>query len=134
LRQTAFTSGKEKVTESSHTFQMQDEAPFMFADIWDEWQKDAVSITSCTIITTEPNELLATIHDRMPAVLPTEAQHKWLSNDTRADELKSLLVPYPAAAMKSYPVSQEVNHAQAEDAQLVEPVDLGQEIANLTLF
>lgn len=115
-------------------FQMQDEAPFMFAGIWDLWQKDGVSVTSCSIITTAPNELLAMIHDRMPAILPGEAQDAWLSNDTRAAELKSLLVPYPAAAMKSYPVSQEVNRAQAEDAQLVEPIDLSEEVINLALF
>jgi putative SOS response-associated peptidase YedK len=115
-------------------FQMQDEEPFMFAGIWDEWRKDTVSIISCSIITTAPNELLATIHDRMPAILSSEAQNKWLSNDTKADELKSLLVPYPAAAMKSSPVRQEVNHGQVEDAQLVEPIDLSQEVINLTLF
>lgn len=89
---------------------------------------------SCTIITTAPNELLATIHDRMPVILPAEAQDQWLRHDTRGTELKDLLVPYPASAMKSFPVSQEVNGSQAEDAQLVEQIDLSQEVVNLTLF
>src|SRR6266404_5696631 len=57
-------------------FQMKDEAVFAFAGIWDKWQRDGVSITSCAIITTTPNKLLATIHDRMPVVLDTEAQER----------------------------------------------------------
>jgi len=47
---------------------MKDESLFAFAGIWDEWQRDDLSITSCAIITTTPNELLATIHDRMPVI------------------------------------------------------------------
>ncbi|MEP6912049.1 MAG: SOS response-associated peptidase family protein, partial [bacterium] len=105
-----------------------------FAGIWDKWQKEGVSITSCSIITTTPNELLTTIHDRMPAILPPEAQDAWLRSDTKPAELKRLLIPFPASAMKSYPVSQQVNRAQAEDAQLVEPIELNQAGTNLTLF
>ena len=55
-----------------------DEAPFAFAGIWDEWRKDGICIASCSIITTTPNELLATIHDRMPVILTAEAQDEWL--------------------------------------------------------
>ena len=113
---------------------MQDETPFAFAGIWDEWQKNGVSITSCSIITTTPNELLATIHDRMPLILPLEVQDAWLHSDAEPAELRRLLNPLPASAMKSHPVSQEVNRAQVEDAQLVEPIDLTQEPTNLRLF
>jgi putative SOS response-associated peptidase YedK len=67
-------------------------------------------------------------------MLSEEAQDAWLRVDARPKELMSLLVPYPAAAMKSYPVSQRVNHAQAEDAELVEPIDLVAEPTNLRLF
>jgi|SRR6185436_506812 len=124
-------SGK---TKQPYYFQLADEGPFAFAGIWDEWQKDGVSIASCAIITTKPNQLLTTIHDRMPVMLSEEAQDAWLRADARPKELMSLLVPYPAAAMKSYPVSQRVNHAQAEDAELVEPIDLVAEPTNLRLF
>jgi putative SOS response-associated peptidase YedK len=104
-------------------FQLKDESPFAFAGIWDWWQRDGVLITSCAIITTTPNELLTTIHDRMPAMLSTDSQASWLSGDTPA-ELKQLLVPFPASAMKSFPVSLRVNHAEIDEAQLVEPIEL----------
>src|SRR5882672_2485913 len=55
-------NGKNK---QPYYFQLIDESPFSFAGIWDEWRKDDVSVASCAIITTKPNELLATIHDRM---------------------------------------------------------------------
>ena len=115
-------------------FQMQDEAPFAFAGIWDEWHRDGVSITSCSIVTSTPNELLATIHDRMPVILPPEAQDAWLLNNADTSELKRLLVPFPATAMKSYPVSQQVNHSQAEHAQLVEAIEPSPTGTNLSLF
>ncbi len=124
-------SGKSR---QPYYFQLQDEGPFCFAGIWDEWRGGEESITSCAIITTTPNELLETIHDRMPAILPAEVQEAWLSGDTQPMELLSFLNPFPATAMKSYPVSQQVNAAKVEDAQLVEPIELSQAGTNLTLF
>jgi putative SOS response-associated peptidase YedK len=113
---------------------MKDGAPFYFAGIWDQWRCGEESITSCAIITTRPNEILETIHDRMPVILPAEAQDAWLSAYTAPMELLSFLKPFPGSAMKSHPVSQQVNYAQAEDSQLVERVDLCLEATNLTLF
>ena len=124
-------SGKSK---QPYYFQLKDEEPFYFAGIWDEWRGSEESITSCAIITTTPNELLETIHDRMPVILPAPAQEAWLRGDTQPMELLSLLKPFPATAMKSYPVSQQVNAAKVEDAQLVEPIELSQAGTNLTLF
>jgi putative SOS response-associated peptidase YedK len=86
------------------------------------------------IITTAPNELLEAIHDRMPVILPAEAEDAWLSAENRPMELLSLLNPFPASAMKSYPVSQEVNWVKAEDPKLVEQVEITQTGTNLTLF
>jgi putative SOS response-associated peptidase YedK len=114
-------------------FQMQDEAPFAFAGLWDQWvdpNERSTSlarrpgISSCSIITTTPNELLATIHDRMPVILPAEDYDTWLREDARPDELSALLLPYPAEEMKSFAVSPRVNHAQTEDSKLVEPVEV----------
>ena len=105
---------------------MKDEAPFAFAGIWDKWQSGDLSITSCAIITTTPNELLATIHDRMPVILDADAQERWLRSDARPAELKEMLVPFPASGMKGFPVSSRVNSAEADDAQLVEEVEIRQ--------
>ncbi len=123
-------NGKSK---QPHYFQLKDESPFAFAGIWDRWQKGSGSITSCSIITTVPNELLATIHDRMPVMLAPEAQDKWL-RDSGPAQLMELLVPFPANEMKSFPVSLQVNHAKVEGSSLVEPVELIEEPQNLRLF
>lgn len=122
--------GKSK---QPYYFQLRDESQFAFAGIWDEWMKGRASITSCAIITTAPNELLATIHDRMPVMLTPDEQDQWL-RDSGPDELMKLLHPFSAEAMKSFPVSKQVNHAQNEGPELVEPVEVVAEPENLTLF
>lgn len=102
-------------------FQLQDEAPFAFAGIWDRWRGGGETINSCAIVTTTPNELLAPIHDRMPVILQPDSYDEWLS-EPDTEKLNSLLVPLPAAKMKSFPVSSAVNRPQVDDASLVEPV------------
>jgi putative SOS response-associated peptidase YedK len=124
--------GKSK---QPYFFQLKDEAPFAFAGIWDKWQSGDLSITSCAIITTTPNELLATIHDRMPVILSDdEAQDSWLRSNARPAELKEMLVPFPGAQMKRFPVSSRVNGAEADDAQLVEEVEIPPEPTTGLLF
>jgi putative SOS response-associated peptidase YedK len=85
--------------------------PFAFAGLWDSWRSpDGQQIRTCTIITTEPNELLATIHNRMPAILTPEARDAWLDpalNDEHA--LVSMLVPYKSDEMEARPVSRLIN-------------------------
>jgi len=121
-------------SKQPYFFQMKDEAPFAFAGIWDRWQGRGLSITSCAIITTTPNELLATIHDRMPVILDADGQEKWLRSDARTAELTGVLVPFPESRMKSFPVSSRVNGAAADDAELVEEVELRQEPTTGLLF
>ena len=121
-------SGKWK---QPYFFQMKDESLFAFAGIWDKWQGGGRSIESCAIITTTPNELLTPIHDRMPVILTAEAYEVWLRRDADPRELKALLAPYPAAAMKSFPVSEKVNSALVDEPELVAPVELK---PDLTLF
>ena len=113
---------KEGKSKQPYYFQLQDGAPFAFAGIWDEWRKDGVSVNSCAIITTTPNELLASIHDRMPVILPPEANDAWLDPKAPTRVLTELLSAYPAAAMKSYAVNGDVNQTKVDDAHLVEPV------------
>jgi putative SOS response-associated peptidase YedK len=112
-------------------FQMRDGAPFAFAGIWDRWQNDSTSITSCAIITTTANELLARIHTRMPVILEAESYDLWLNG--RAQDVKSLLTPFPASAMSSHTVSRDVNDTKIDDEHLVQPagVEVG---TNLRLF
>ena len=114
-------------------FQMKDEAPFAFAGIWDRWRSGDRSITSCAIITTTANELLAEIHTRMPVILRPESYDLWLNENSRAADLKDLLVPFPATEMTSHPVGYDVNDVKNDGEGLLSEVvpNMG---ANMRLF
>jgi putative SOS response-associated peptidase YedK len=94
------------------------------AGLWDEWTSPAKErIKSCTIITTEPNELIDPLHDRMPVILAEENWPAWLGEaPATRDELKALLRPYPADKMKLWPVGREVGNWRNDGPQLVEPL------------
>ena len=124
---------REGKLKQPYYFQLEDESPFAFAGLWDQFRRPdskAVPgspesvITSCAIVTTKPNELLISIHDRMPVILPPTDYDVWLNEDARPDELSALLMPYPADGMKSFPVSQRVNYAQIDEPDLVEPAEV----------
>jgi putative SOS response-associated peptidase YedK len=99
--------------------------PFAFAGLWELWNsKDGSQILSCTIITTEPNELMQSIHNRMPVILPAEAYPTWLeSGELSLEGLTPLLKPYPAEQMVAYPVSTLVNSPANDLPQVILPVD-----------
>jgi putative SOS response-associated peptidase YedK len=92
--------------------------PFAFAGLWDTWNSpDGSHIRSCTIITTEPNELVRDIHNRMPVILPEAFYPTWLEpRESDSQQLSELLRPYPAEEMTAYPVSRLVN-SPANDTQ-----------------
>jgi len=92
-----------------------DGRPFAFAGLWDQWKQGGEPIESCTIITTEANDLVHPIHDRMPVILSRESYDTWLDPTIEdVERLASLLKPYPAQEMQAYPVSTLVN-APAND-------------------
>ncbi len=83
--------------------------PFAFAGLWESWHSpEGQHIQSCTIITTEPNDLMAPIHNRMPVILQADAYNLWLDPEERTD-LQDLLVPYSPQEMIAHPVSTLVN-------------------------
>lgn len=89
---------------------LKQEGPFAFAGLWEHWQHGELAIDSCTIVTTEANELLRPLHDRMPVILPPEDYARWLDEEQQeADALAPLLRPYAAEAMALRPVSTVVN-------------------------
>ena len=104
-------------------FQLNDESPFAFAGIWDRWRDGNTKINSCAIITTDANEVLRPVHDRMPVILRPGSYEAWLNPQSNPGELKKLLEPYPEEEMKSHPVSSQVNHADVENEDLIKRVD-----------
>lgn len=95
-----------------HLIRMKDEQPFGMAGLWDCWKntESGSEVVSSTIITTSPNELVAEIHNRMPAILKPEDYLTWLDPGTVADDvLMRCLAPYPQEMMEAYEVSRLVN-------------------------
>jgi putative SOS response-associated peptidase YedK len=103
---------------------MKDRKPFVFAGLWDSWESpDGSSVKTCTIITTEPNELMEKIHNRMPVILHPRDYEKWLDASPQTPEnLLPLIKPYPADAMSAYPVSTLVNKPANDSPELVVPI------------
>jgi putative SOS response-associated peptidase YedK len=100
---------------------MADHQPFAFAGLWDSWKSPSGEpLRTCTIITTEPNELLATIHNRMPAILLPEAYESWLDPAIRDEQLlERWLAPYPAGVMAARPVSRLVNDPRNDSPEIL---------------
>jgi putative SOS response-associated peptidase YedK len=101
---------------------MEDDSPFAFAGLWESW-KNGSEVRSTTIITTDANDVVAPIHDRMPVILHPEDYALWLDPDFDEKEpLTTLLKPYPAEAMEAYPVSRRVNSPSNNQPGCIESV------------
>ena len=109
-------------TKTPMRIQLKDGQPFAFAGLWERWNSpDGSEVRSCTIITTQPNEFMSTIHNRMPVILPAADSLRWIdqgSLDTQ--EIQSLLKPYPSEMMMAYPVSKLVNSPANDSAQVIQ--------------
>lgn len=92
-------------------FRLQNDQPFAFAGLWERWKSpEGEEIQSCTILTTEANDLLRSIHNRMPVILDPKDYDLWLDPAVQNTEpLQQLLRPYQPEAMTSYAVSTKVN-------------------------
>ena len=104
---------------------LKSQEPFGFAGLWETWKSSTGEVMhSCTIITTTPNTLMESIHNRMPVILPRAAEEAWLDRTIEDPQsLLRLLAPYPAEEMVAYPVSQLVNSPRNDTPACIEPVD-----------
>lgn len=104
-----------------------DGAPYAFAGLWEVWRgpdKDQEPLRSCTIITTSPNEVMASIHDRMPVILPESTWDTWLDRENDdLDLLGKLLVPIAPQLTVMHPVSTQVNNVRNKGPELVAEID-----------
>ena len=98
--------------------------PFGFAGLYDTWESpEGESITTCTIITTTPNELIAPMHDRMPVILRPEAREIWLDKEiSEPEKLLTLLNPYKASEMVAYEVSPLCNSVKNNIPDCIKPI------------
>jgi len=88
------------------------------------WAPPVEGVRSAAIMTTTPNELLATIHNRMPVILDRTALDAWLDPETDAAEVASLLAPAPDAGLRMWPVSTAVNRVDTDGPELLRPIEL----------
>jgi putative SOS response-associated peptidase YedK len=118
-------SGTKKTSakKQPYYFHLTDHQPFGFAGLWEHWQSPAGDqIESCTILTTNANELMQPIHDRMPVILPAAAYQDWLDSTVQTTEIIPLLQPYPEEQMHCYPVSLQVNNPRHDDPDCIAPL------------
>jgi putative SOS response-associated peptidase YedK len=120
---------KGKKTKHPFAFALKSGEPYAMAGLWERWQpKEGAALETFTILTTDPNELMEPVHNRMPVILEPRDYERWLD----PGELKSgewarppvdLLRPFPAEKMVSWPVSDRVGNVRNNDAHLLDPLE-----------
>ena len=122
---TAKSKKKDAVPKRPYAFTLANDEPFAFAGLWDRWKDPAGgTLESFTIITTTPNELTATVHDRMPVILRPQDYDFWLTPNVPTDrtpqlELQALLRPYPADRMIAREAHPDVGNVRNNHPGLV---------------
>jgi putative SOS response-associated peptidase YedK len=116
-------SSKEK---QPYNFGMADDSVFAFAGLWERWRNPAGEvIETCSVLTTQPNVLVADVHDRMPAILRPEDYDVWLDPGIKDATLAAdCLKPFDPRLMKKYPVSTRVNRPENDDPECAREVPI----------
>jgi putative SOS response-associated peptidase YedK len=114
----------EGKTKQPFYIRLKKDYPFAFAGLWEHWEgPDNSAVDSCTIVTTDANDTLRPLHERMPVILPEEDFDRWLDpKEEDAAQLGELLKPYPPEEMIAFPISTLVNNARNESPQCIEPL------------
>jgi putative SOS response-associated peptidase YedK len=105
---------------------LKDSEIFALGGIWDYWKPkngEGEGMVTCAILTTDPNTLLAPIHDRMPVIVRPDRYAAWLDPRTPMPAVKDLVQPFPSDEMAAWPISLRVNRATEDDVGILEPVD-----------
>jgi len=110
-------------TKQPYFIHRADDRPFAFAGLWERWEgPDHTVLETCALITTEANELMAPIHDRMPVILSPDDYALWLDPAIEDPKrLQPLLRPCPSEALVAYPVGAHVNNPRNDDARCIAP-------------
>ncbi len=118
---------QQQKRKQPHYITLQDNQPFAIAGLWEGWHSpDGSLLETCTLLTTDPNELMATLHNRMPVIIAPEDYSLWLALDESpryVDQLRHLLRPYPTEAIRAYPVSPYVSNARNEGEECIRPLE-----------
>lgn len=117
---------KRGSSRQPYCFEVKGGELFAFAGLWERWKDPNGNwIGSCSILTTTPNVVASTVHDRMPVILEAENYDVWLDPGLRdVGELSEMLKPFDARWMRCFPVSTRVNHVNNDDAECAIPIEL----------
>ncbi len=101
--------------------------PFAFAGLWESWiSAEGQSIKTCTIVTADPNELMKSIHNRMPVIVPEDLEEIWMDPSLQnKEDLAPVLQPYPSEEMEAFEVSKLVNSPANDSPECIQPLRRG---------
>jgi putative SOS response-associated peptidase YedK len=121
------------ISKQPYCFEINDGELLAFAALWDGWKNAAGQwIKTCSILTTTPNAVTATVHDRMPVILDRESYDLWLDPGiTNVQVISELLKPYDARLMRCYAVSSRVNHVANDDEECSRLVEVAESQSSL---
>jgi putative SOS response-associated peptidase YedK len=113
-----------KPSKTPYHIHMKDGSTFAFAGLWERWKADdkPKPLDTFTILTTEPNELMADIHKRMPVIIERSDYSCWLDRKLPGSDVADLLRPYPAGKMEAWRVSSAVNSPKNDEEGIDKPV------------
>jgi len=112
-----------KVIKQPFWFTLKEGGPFGIAGIHEYWEgPDAGPIESCTLVTTDPNDLVKPFHNRMPAIIKPEDFGVWLDPEAPPNVLLGLLQPLPSGLFKAQPVTRRMNNPRYESPDCIEPI------------
>jgi len=115
--------GKGGAKKQPYFFHMNDDRPFAFAGLWETWESpDGSFLDSATILTTDANDLMRPVHDRMPVILAPDNYARWLDPAVEPEEATALLEPYTGDDLTAYPISTYVNSPSHDDSQCIAPL------------
>jgi putative SOS response-associated peptidase YedK len=119
---------RTSTSKQPYCIEVHDGELFAFAGLWDGWKNaEEQWIRTCSIVTTVPNAITATIHDRMPVILHPDTYDIWLDPGMQnIAAISELLSPYDARLMRCYPVSSRVNHVANDDEECSKPVEIAE--------
>ena len=118
----------ERGPKTPHYIRRADEAPMTFAGLWSVWRdpadETAEALRTCTILTTDANETLRPLHDRMPVIVEPQDWDRWLDRDLQDPEaVRDVLRPADDRLLVTHPVSTEVNSPRHNHPGLIEPAE-----------
>jgi putative SOS response-associated peptidase YedK len=113
----------DKKTKQPFAIAMKDGQTYAFAGVWEKWndRSAGIDLLTFTVITTDPNEVVQPMHDRMPVIIPERDYERWLQPGDPARPPVDLLRPYDADKMKAWRVGKEVGNVKNDTPELLTP-------------